>query len=290
MSDEPRRSQDEPPRAGDPNEDIRLDLESGSDSPDSARPEREKRSPEAYDLHDHADDDPPASPDPRPASPRDLDVCGNCGAPMTGPDSLVCMRCGYDMKQMKVIEVETSHEEIDPDADADTDAAPPALARAGRGDQWLPAAIAAGALVLMLIAHLAGLRGLFDVDPEATVSFGVRLAGCGKVLVFAALATASGIGGLVTLAAILGTSLGDVRLAVLRIAAIASAMQIVMVLNLSPAFIDWVTQALLASGIIVGLTMLLFSMTVRDAVTFALSGLGAFLLLWLIGAGTTWVV
>ena len=40
----------------------------------------------------------------RPSSPKELDVCPNCGASMRGAETLVCLRCGFDLKTMRVID------------------------------------------------------------------------------------------------------------------------------------------------------------------------------------------
>ncbi len=73
---------------------------------------------ESYELepHDNGSDDStePSEVEPRepePAAPepsaiKALDVCPNCGSPLGAVDVVVCMRCGFDLKSLKVIETE----------------------------------------------------------------------------------------------------------------------------------------------------------------------------------------
>src|SRR5687768_17541375 len=82
-------------------------------------------------------------------SVKELDVCPNCGASMRGTDALVCLRCGFDLKTMRVVKTEVG-EAVEPVAEA------PPLVRPGMGDLWLPAVIAAACGGFLLICYMAG--------------------------------------------------------------------------------------------------------------------------------------
>jgi len=97
-----------------------------------------------YGLEPHEPD-----PDPEPASeaapkapkPPDLeeppavaalDVCPNCASPLGGVDIIVCMRCGFDMKSLKVIKTDTKAT-----AKPIEEEEQPILSEPGTGDYWL---------------------------------------------------------------------------------------------------------------------------------------------------------
>jgi hypothetical protein len=102
-----------------------------------------------YDLEPREPDAEPA-PEARPRPPqapeieespavRALDVCPNCGSPLGGVDVVVCLRCGFDLKSLKVIETETGGTAA-PEAEKQEDRV---LSEPGTGDYWLPWAMAA---------------------------------------------------------------------------------------------------------------------------------------------------
>ncbi|MCA9297204.1 MAG: hypothetical protein KC983_11820, partial [Phycisphaerales bacterium] len=125
-----------------------------------------------HDLEDDAEDVPP---------PNDLDVCPNCMAPMSDPAQLVCLRCGFDLKSLKVLKTEKRVEHVE----ADEASAGGAVAGSSGGsaqdilrpqipDPWLPVTVAAAALIILIIAMLAGWPGLF---PEVQAASEVTRAG-----------------------------------------------------------------------------------------------------------------
>ena len=93
--------------------------------------------------------DVPESLPPEPDSIRALDVCPNCGSPLGGVDVVVCLRCGYDMKAMKVIKTDTKGTAAEPQ-EQDSGV----LVEAGLGDLWLPAAMAVAGLGLLGAGYL----------------------------------------------------------------------------------------------------------------------------------------
>ncbi len=107
---------------------------------------------------DTAGNDKPAPDPPAEGSHvKGLDVCPNCASPLGGVDAVVCLRCGFDMKTLKVIKVKTG-ETVAPEADEPEQAEP--LCVPGVGGVGLPAVMAGVSLVLLAMGYLLGARGL----------------------------------------------------------------------------------------------------------------------------------
>src|SRR5262245_21124318 len=107
----------------------------------------------------------------RPSSPKELDICPNCGASMRGAETLVCLRCGFDLKTMRVIQTATGESAI-PTAEEDEELRRP-LVEPGMGDLYLPGIMAGLSGLLLLIGFLAGARGLFP-QLEAEIASGAH--------------------------------------------------------------------------------------------------------------------
>ena len=124
---------------------------------------------------DKAGDDEPAPDPPAETSHvKALDVCPNCASPLGGVDTIVCLRCGFDMKTLKVIKVKTG-ETVAPEADEPEQAEP--LCVPGVGGVGIPAVMAGVSLLLLTMGYLSGARGLVAVaadDPPGRI----RREGC----------------------------------------------------------------------------------------------------------------
>ncbi len=203
---------------------------------------------------------PESKPEPS-AAIRALDVCPNCAAPLGGVDAVVCLRCGFDMKTLKVLKTATGTKDAPPAPEPQEEAAP--LSRPGSGDLWLPAVIALGSLVLLCVGDLAGWGGLFG--GAETVGFGARISGLFKMSARTAVWTVAGVGGLAVLANILSTRIGDLTLASVRVLAIIAAASVLTVIDFSSLTAEWALQVLLQAAAFVGLAIALLRLSARDA-------------------------
>jgi hypothetical protein len=197
-----------------------------------------------------------------PADIHALDVCPKCGASLPDITTLVCLRCGFDLKTMKAIDtkvgVEAAAEEV-----GNGKRAP--LAAPGRGDRWLPLALAGASVLVLVIGFLAGADGLFaGVEPARATR---RLLGLSRAVMQIALLTVAGAGALVAMARLLGTTLGDVRLAAARMLGIIAVLALARFLNLNSDALEWSFETLIQAAAFIGLTMVCFALDVREALT-----------------------
>jgi len=248
------------------------------DQPNKAHPGAETPDEQAPDEQAHDEQAPE-----RPEAIEALDVCPNCSSPLGGVDAVVCLRCGFDLKTLKVIEVKTGETTV-PDSDEAEEAAP--LSVPGAGDLWLPGAMAVVGLGVLGIGYLAGAPGLFDAAAtagtagEEAVGFGKRLEGLVGMLVRTSVLALAGLGGLSVLAHMLETRLGGVKLASVRMLGISAAIGLLAFFNVNSIFLELTIEAVCQAVAFVGLAMVLFSLTVRDAAT--LMGLTVFSMIGLL--------
>ena len=191
---------------------------------------------------------------------KTLDVCPNCGANLPSSDSLVCLRCGFNLKTLKVMATDTGEAAAEP---AEKEKAPP-LCRMGMGDLWLPSGVAIGSLLVLSVGYLAGWSGLLGEEP---VNMGVRGIGLLMMLIRTAVLATAGLGALFTLANILSVRFGDLKLAVARMFGIVAAMSLATIFGAGAPALEWTLEILLQSAAFVGLAMAFFRMSVRDAAT-----------------------
>jgi ribosomal protein L32 len=205
-----------------------------------------------------------------------LDVCPNCGASMRTADSLVCMRCGYDMKTMQVIKPEIG--EIDAD-DTDDDAprsSGPSITPPGRGGTMAPGIIAGLCALIMIIAFLAGVGGLYPnpLPPddaaataeavETTISFGDRMLAILRFCTLGVLWSACGFLALHGTAYLLQRRIGDYRLAAIRILAIVMAMSLAFLLDFNDRWFETPLELIAIAGIASAGTMSFFRLNAQD--------------------------
>ncbi|RMH27813.1 MAG: hypothetical protein D6693_04705 [Planctomycetota bacterium] len=134
---------------------------------------------EGYEIEPGPADDAGSAPTPRRplTDPTDQpDVCPNCGAGMPDPEALVCMRCGFDQKQNRIIKTKVGVDEV-------ADPAQAQFVRPGRLGFRAP--LIAGAVLAVSAATLSGVHA--DARPVlhavATLLFAPVYAGIGVAAV-----------------------------------------------------------------------------------------------------------
>lgn len=198
------------------------------------------------------------------SSVKALDTCPNCGASMAGSDTLLCLRCGFDLKTLKVIKTVTDEAaKVEQDEQEDEEAPP--ISAPGRGELWLPGAVAIASLLILSIGYLRAAVGLFG-DGEA-IGVGERLAGVLNVLVRTAVLGLAGLGALFVLAHMLHKPLGDAKLAAVRMLSIVAAIGLLTFMNVENAAWEWTFELASQAVAFVGLGMAMFRLRVRDAAT-----------------------
>jgi hypothetical protein len=247
-----------------------------------------------YDLEPQEPDSEPAAETPskgsqppefeEPAAVKALDVCPNCGSPLGGVDVVVCLRCGFDMKSLKVIATDTKGTvAAEPDEEER-----PVLSELGTGDYWLPWAMTGAGLGLLVIGYLWGAGGLFG--GEEAVGFGAKAVGLLKMLIRTAVLAASGFGGLYVLTHMLNARLGDARLAAVRMLGITSAIGLLAFFDLESGAAEWTVETVTQALGYLGLSMLLFRLSARDAATLLGVTVVAVVLLLLVSAAVQWAI
>jgi hypothetical protein len=225
---------------------------------------------------------PPASEEP--PSIKALDVCPNCGSPLGGVDTVVCLRCGFDFKSLRVIKTETG-EPVSPEPD---EAEAPVLSRPGTGGFWAPWVMVAGGLLLLAIGYLWGWAGLFP--GEEAVGYGARMVGLLKMLLKTAVLALSGLGALCAVAHMVSARLGDVKLAAVRMLGIAAVIGLLSFFNAPNDALEWTIESISQALAFLGLSMVLFRLSARDAATLLGATVVAVVGLLLASALVLWAV
>jgi len=254
----------------------------GLDPVDDTKPVEAEMPPEQT---GEADDQPDPEPPAKPSHIKGLDVCPNCASPLGGVDAVVCLRCGFDMKTLKVIKVETG-ETVVPDAEEPEPAEP--LCVTGMGGVGLPAAMAGVSLVLLALGYLFGAAGLFAVTGDEAVGFGARMGGLTGMLVRTGGLALAGMGGLSVLAHMLDRPVGSIQLAAVRLLGIFAVLGLLTFFNLPSSAMEWTMESIFQAVIFVGLASVFFGLSIRDAAT--LMGVTVFsvIILLLVSALVLW--
>lgn len=198
---------------------------------------------------------------PPPSSTMAQDVCPNCGAVLPDGHSLLCLRCGFDLKTNQVVTTRTGVVEV-----SAAEAGPmvePALGAKGRGEQWLPLGLAAVSVVVMFVGYLAGAKGLFVGPEEPTV--GLRLLGLSRYLVLTLLCGVCGIGALVAFAWVHARPFGDIQLAFARMLGIVATMMVVTLLPISPRALEMSVELLLMAAVFAILAIFFYRLDWKGA-------------------------
>ncbi|HWB18963.1 MAG TPA: hypothetical protein VG711_01590 [Phycisphaerales bacterium] len=227
-----------------------------------------------------------------PPSPSSLDVCPNCGAPMRGKDTLLCLRCGFDLKSNKVVKTTVGKAEEHEEHDHDEIPPPESiLVREGRGGLWLAEAIAGICIAALLVGYLAGSVGLFPAfEPtkdNPTVPVLVRFTELLRYLAISGIWVGCGLVALYVLAGILQKTFGDMKLALARLSAVVAAMQLATFINLNSSY-ENLAELPVQFAIFVALSILLFTISPKDALSLAGLTVGVFLLLCLVSFVLYW--
>jgi hypothetical protein len=247
-----------------PDKSYGLDPSDDGKSPPASTSAPDETVPEQIDEggDDQAEPDPPEES----SHIKALDVCPNCASPLGGVDAVVCLRCGFDMKTLKVLQVKTG-ETATPDTDTDETEKGEPLCVQGVGGVGLPAAMAIVSLVLLAIGYLFGARGLFAVPVEETVGFNARVGGLLGMLVRTGGLTLAGMGGLSVLSHMLDRRFGDMQLAAVRLLGIFAALGLLTFFNLESSALEWTMESIFQAVIFVGLASVFFGLSIRDAAT-----------------------
>jgi len=257
------------------NDEKHYDLEPGEKGKD-LRAELEPRAGDA--SHD----------EPLPSIPADiheLDICPNCGASMHGSDELVCLRCGFDLKTNKVIETRHGSESVDEDDDSEGEPAP--LSTPGRGELWLPGAVAGVSIVILVIAYAGGVPGFFA--GAETPNFGHRLVGIIQLLVRLMVWGGCTLGALWMTARIINQQpLGEIRTAALRVLASVAVIQLVRFTGLESDAWETGIELVLQAGLLPLMLLAFFGIGLRDAAVAAVITIGTLLAMVLAPLIVSW--
>lgn len=260
-------------------------------------PDVERVPPEPDEKDEEAP--PPAGSSGAASSVKSLDVCPNCGANMaTGV--VVCLRCGYDLKSLKVLKtvsggtVEATEPEEPEEAEEDEEGeAQPPLCEAGRGDLWLPASVAVVCGLLLAIGYLLGADGLYHAAGEAggTPGLGGRFVALIQFLGRLVILAACGIGALAVLARLLERTLGDLKLASVRIVGAVTAARFVTFVDIAvwPP-LEWAVEGLLQVVVFFLLARFLLRLTARDGLVLTVATVVMMVAVWLGAWLVTWTV
>jgi hypothetical protein len=202
---------------------------------------------------------------------------------MREADTLVCLRCGYDLKTMRVLQTRTGEVEVPaPGEAAAANGKRAPICVPGRGGWMLPAAIGGVGALAAIIGFLAAARGLFPVVEEgAAIAAGARFRALAGFLVFSAIEIGAGFAGLLAGARLLETRLGDARLALIRVAGIVGFSSLALFIGLSSPGVEVPLEVLAKVAISFSLVMLLFRMEAREAGIVTIAAVIAFFVLWL---------
>jgi len=202
--------------------------------------------------------------------------CPDCGAPLTDPKEVVCLRCGFDLSRMAKIETKTGVEERDPTADEEAAEKPP-IVSPGRGGLNLPAIVAGAAAVIVTIGFLFGASGLFrtgdgkfpDASDKYTLmspTFGARAVGALRVYLITAIFAVGVLAGLRAVGWIDRRRLGDGNIALVRCFAVASCCTLALYLPTRNEwyFVWFALEFTVMAGLYFGLMRLFFDLSPRQ--------------------------
>ncbi len=224
------------------------------------------------DRHDDGDD--PAS---APTGVKALDICPNCGSPMRESKTLVCLRCGFDLKTMQVIKTvtgEVTAEEIEEEED-DEDAPKQPVSTPGLGNYLLPGIMGGFSAIVMTIGYFSGAGALFpDLETTEGLKFGAMFNKWGGAFLAMVVATVGcGLAGLAVMARLDERKVGNWGLAAARMAAIAATMLLAKYIDFGARFLEIMAEWILHAGIFVGLSMYFFRLSPRNAGIVAMTAL-----------------
>lgn len=212
---------------------------------------------------------------------KSLDICPNCGKAMGKTRNLICLKCGFDLKTMKVIETKTGETTIE-EVEAENEKPKP-VSRRGRGDLWLPGGLAGLSMVFILIGYAVGAAGLFPGESVGGIQgFFVEM---GLMVIW----TACGLGGVYSLARLQERPMGHWRLAVTRVAGIVCTMRLATFLNVTK-ILEMPLEAILQIAIATVTSIFFFRLKPRDAGMLIVIAIVIFVSLFLLAKFVNFVV
>jgi len=225
----------------------------------------------------------------------ELDVCPNCGAPLVGESTVVCMRCGFDLRTLKPVETRAEAGIADEQTEPAEPVAPTSELRVSVS--WVIAGIAAATL---LIGLLTGVQTLFPGIELKTVGEGeeareiipwtARWMGALKYLVTTIIWFACVTAGLAMFARLVERPFGAVRAGCAHLLATVTTMQLARFWGLGPRSIEWTLETATALLVFLGLSLALLNLSRRDVITYALITALVFLCLFFASHVITWAM
>ena len=229
---------------------------------------------------------------------REAEPCPNCGAPLRGDDALLCLRCGFDLKSMKVVQTASHDDDGAGDGGADDDEvgeeASPAsdLVCEGAGNHILPLVLLAISALTMIVGLLIGAQGLYPplAAGETVTRWGDRFEALARYPVTTALWTVCAMGSLLAGAWLFARPFGDARLAFSRVIGIAAVAQTARFLSLPWRWVEVALESVLMAAVFVLLALALFRISLRDAVTLLALTIASFVFLALAASIIAWAI
>lgn len=129
------------------------------------------------------------------------DVCPNCNAPMPYPDAVVCLKCGFDQTQNKIIKPKVGADEVEPKSDEPAGAKD--FVRPGRLGWKAPLGI--GFALIIAAAVLSGVHA-----PSRSILHAIA------TLLYAPIYAGIGVAAVMTTAVLMEDRMGKLELAVGR--------------------------------------------------------------------------
>ncbi len=204
--------------------------------------------------------------------------CPNCGKPLPGDDSVVCVSCGYDLRSVQIrptiiqsaeVRAAGTGQKSDTESRQDLGIDPSSLPLLRPFPNWrVCVGVAAACAIVMIAAYLAGYGGLFPTDEgrfaDATGAFtadapiaAARLMGVAKFLLFRLVLLGCGLLALNVHSHLRGIPTGSLRGVAAAMAAVVSVAGLMMLLSMSNRafehFVEIVGQGALAVLVMLGL-------------------------------------
>ncbi len=225
-----------------------------------------------------------------------LDVCPNCGESMRDTDTLVCIKCGFDLKTLKVMETETGETMVTPEETGASATSGDPLARPWAVDPWAPLALAGLAVAILAVGYLTAQAGLFDeaqitagTDGVAEVAWKHRFVGLAQFPLLIGIWVLCGFGAFFTGGWMFARPRGDIAIAAARLLAIAATARLTSFISLPYPQLERLVEAGASAAVVFLLIMVAFRLKPRDSGVMLGLGVLAFLVLYSVSGVVAWV-
>lgn len=279
-----------------PHEHLPPESDHPGDTPES-RIELEPLEEDRFSKLNHGD------PLEHPPHVQDLDVCPNCGASLAGESTVVCLRCGFDLRTLRAIETEAvsgSADDVAVDSADEPDEPDEPVAPTGRLRVSLSWVIAGLAGALLIAGLLAGVQALFpDVAPVAVgegeqarsvIPWSARWIGALQFIATTVVWFGCAIAALVLFARLAERPIGTLIAAAAHTLAIVTAMQLSRFWDVPVRSLEWTTETATAVLVFLGLSLALLNVSRRDVLTYALITSLMFICLFFGSRVITWAM